>query len=249
MIVKLIVDGEDMKPGPAVSQQLGPMGINLGKVIEEVNKATSGFKGMKVPVSLDIDLKTKEFTINVSSPPVAELIKKELKLEKGSGDAGKIKTGNLAIEQSIAIAKTKIPDMLAKDLKAAVKLVVGSCVSLGVMIESKNAKELNEEIDSGKYDEEISEEKTQVSPEKKARLEKEFAEIEAEQEAAIKAEEEAKAAEEAAKIEEAVVEEGEKPEEAKEEEKVEGKEEKKEVKVEEKEPKEDKDKKSNNTYC
>lgn len=167
MIVKLIVDGGNMKPGPAVSQQLGPMGINLGKVIEDVNKATSGFKGMKVPVSLDVNPKTKEYAISVSSPPVAELIKKELKIEKGSGDAGKIKTGDLAIEQVIFIAKTKIPDMLAKDLKAAVKLVIGSCVSLGVLIESKNAKELIEEVDSGKYDKEISEEKTQVSPEKK----------------------------------------------------------------------------------
>lgn len=213
-VIKLIVDGGSMKPGPAVSQQLGPIGINLGKLIEEVNKATAGFKGMKVPVEIDANPKTKEFTVSVSSPPVAELIKKELKLEKGSGESGKVNVGNLAIEQIILIAKTKMSDMLAKDLKAAVKLVVGSCVSLGVLVESRNAKGVIGEIDSGKYDKEISEEKTEVSPEKRAELDKFFAEIKTKQEEAAKAEEEAKAAEEAAKLESATAEkkEGEKSE-------------------------------------
>jgi len=79
MKVKLIVDGGSMQPGPAVAQQLGPMGINLGKVIADVNAATSGFKGTKVPVEIDVDPKTKTFTIKVSSPPVSELIKKQRK--------------------------------------------------------------------------------------------------------------------------------------------------------------------------
>jgi len=240
MIVKLIADGGAMKPGPAVSQQLGPIGVNLGKVIEEVNKATSGFKGMKVPVVIDVDMKTKEFSITVSSPPVAELIKKELNLEKGSGRPGDTKVGNLAIEQVILVAKTKMPDMLAKDLKAATKLVVGSCVSLGILIENKEAKEFIIEIDNGKFDTEISEEKTEVSPEKKKKLEKAFTQVKTEQEAAAKAEEEAKAAAEAEKAEAAeAVEaaEGEKAaptEEKKEGEAVEGKDEKKEEKPEEK---------------
>ena len=225
MIIKLIVDGGNMKPGPTVSQQLGPIGINLGKVIEEVNKATSGFKGMKVPVEIDVDTKTKEFTVNVSSPPISELIKKELKLEKGSGVAGKIMVGNLAIEQVIGLAKTKHPNMLAKSMKGAVKLVLGSCVSLGILVESKSPKEVIKEVDKGIYDTEISKEKTEISPEKKAQLEKDFAQIKAKQEAAAKAEEAAKAAAEGEKPEEAKVEE-------KKEEKKEG--EKKEVKVEEK---------------
>ncbi|MCH7568216.1 MAG: 50S ribosomal protein L11 [Nanoarchaeota archaeon] len=214
MIVKLIVDGGNMKPGPTVSQQLGPMGINLGKVIEEVNKTTSGFKGMKVPVEIEINTKTKEFTITVFSPPVSELIKTELKVEKGSGLPGTTKIGNLAIEQIITIAKTKMPDMLARDLKKAVKLVIGSCVSLGVLIEDKEAKEIIVDVESGMYDAEIKEERTEVSQEKKTRLEKTFSEIEAKQEAAAKELEEAKAAEEAEKLEETE----QKPEEAKEEE-------------------------------
>jgi large subunit ribosomal protein L11 len=199
MIVKLIVEGGNMKPGPAVAQQLGPMGINLGKVISDINTATSGFKGTKVPVEIDVNGKTKSFTIKVFSPPVAELIKKELKAEKGSGRPHDHKIGNLAIEQIISIALTKMPNMLAKDLKSAVKLVVGSCVSLGVMVEDKIAKLVEQDIDSGLYDKEIKSEKTEVSAEKRSRLDKTFATVKAQQEAKDKAAEAAKAAEEAAK--------------------------------------------------
>lgn len=205
MKVKLIVEGGDMKPGPAIAQQLGPLGINLGKVIADVNSATLGFKGTKVPVEIDVNAKTKSFTIQVFSPPVAELIKKELKLEKASGEAGNIKVGNVAIEQVIGIAKSKLPNMLAKDLKRAVKLVTGSCVSLGVLIENKEAKETMKDIESGLYDQEISQEKIDVSAEKKSKLDKYFLEVKARQDKMLKAREEAKAAEEAAKAAAALV--------------------------------------------
>src|SRR3989344_192264 len=89
MKIKLIVEGGSMKPGPAIAQQLGPMGVNMGKVISDVNSATSGFKGMNVPVELDVNPKTRTFDIVVLSPAVAELIKKELGIERGSGEAKK----------------------------------------------------------------------------------------------------------------------------------------------------------------
>jgi len=199
MRVKLIVDGGAMAPGPTVAQALGPAGINIGKVISDVNSATSGFKGMKVPVELDVNTKAKTYTIKVSSPSVAELIKKELSLEKGSGEPHRIKVGNIALERVISIAKTKLPSLLAKDLKSAVKLVVGTCVSLGIMIDSKEAKDIEKEIDSGKYHKEISQEITEVSAGKKKELDEFFKIRKAKQEKEQKALEEAKAAEEAAK--------------------------------------------------
>jgi large subunit ribosomal protein L11 len=198
MIVKLLVEGGNMKPGPAISQKLGPMGINLGKVISDVNKATESFKGLKVPVELDVDPATKNYTINVASPPVAELVKKELGIEVGSGASEKTKVGNLAIEQIISIAKTKLPNMLSKDLKAAVKTVVGSCVSLGVLIESKEAKEVETEIAEGKYDKEIKEEKTTADPAKLKELKDYFDGIKKAQDERQKKEEAEKAAAEAA---------------------------------------------------
>jgi len=199
MIVKLIVEGGAMKPGPAVAQQLGPAGINLGKVIQEVNAATSGFKGVKVPVEVDANPKTKQFTIKVFSPPVSELIKKEIGVEKGSGMPHDIKIGNLAIEQVISIAQTKLPNMLARDLRAAVRLVVGSSVSLGVMIEDKSAKDIMKDIDSGLFDKEIKSGKSELSLEKKKHLAETFAKVKAAQETKAKAVEAAKLAEEAAK--------------------------------------------------
>src|SRR3989344_6094319 len=199
MKVKLIVEGGAMKPGPAVAQQLGPLGINLGKVISDVNTATSGFKGMNVPVELDVDTKTKGYTIKVFSPSVAELIKKELKLEKGSGNSGTTKVGNIALEQIIGLAQTKMPDLLAKNLRSAVKLIVGTCVSLGVLVDNKPAKEIEKDIDAGKYDSQISQAITEVSAEKKQDLERHFTQVKAAQEKAAKVAEEAKAAEEAAK--------------------------------------------------
>lgn len=197
MKVKLIVEGGKMQPGPAVSQQLGPMGINLGKVISDVNEATKGFAGMKVPVELDVNPKTKDFTISVSSPPIAELMKKSLGVEKGSGQPNKVKVGNLAFETLLGIVKTKMPDFLAKDLKAGIKLSAGTCVSLGILIDSKDPKQIIDEINEGNYDKEINEEITEPSSEKLTELKLFFDEIKAKQDKDQKALEEAKAAKEA----------------------------------------------------
>lgn len=199
MIIKLIVDGGDMKPGPAVAQQIGPLGINMGKVIADVNTATLGFKGTKVPVEVDVDPKTKGYTIRVFSPPTAELIKKELGLEKGSGAAGTYKVGNIAFERIVDLAKTKRSNLLAKDLRAAIKLVVGTCVSLGVLIDNKPAKEIEKDIDAGVYDKEIKQEITQPSAEKAKQLKEFYTTVKEKQDKEQKALAEAKAAEEAAK--------------------------------------------------
>ncbi len=200
MKIQLLVDGGDMKPGPAISQKLGPAGINMGKFIQEVNKATSSFKGMKVPVEAEIDTKTKTFSLQVRSPPVAELLKKEAGIGAGSGKPNRFKSANLSIEQTIKVAKTKLPNMLAKDLKKALKSVVGSCVSLGILVESKDPKEIVKEIGQGKYDADINEERTETPQEKKKKLDSYFSELKARQDAILKKEQEeaAKAAEEKA---------------------------------------------------
>jgi hypothetical protein len=111
---------------------------------------------------------------------VSDLIKKELGLEKGSGTPHLVKTGNLAIEQVIKIAKEKKDSMLVNSLKAAVKTVIGTCGTLGVLVEGKEPREINADIDNGMYDKEINEEKTDVSDEKKQRLAEELNRINAE---------------------------------------------------------------------
>ena len=197
MQIKLLVEGGNLSPGPSLSQKLGPMGLNLNQVIQKVNEATNEFKGLKVPVELDIDTSTKEFDVKVFSPPVSELLKKELGIEKGSGVHKKIQVANASIEQVISVAKTKFPDLLSKNLKLALKTVVGTCVSLGILIESKPAVEIEKEIDEGKYDKEIQEEKTETSQEKKDELDEFFSKLKAEQELLMRKEEQQEAAKEA----------------------------------------------------
>ena len=218
MQIKLLIEGGKMSPGPALSQKLGPLGMNMGEIIQKINDATKDFNGLKVPVELEIDTGTKEFEINVFSPPVSELLKKELGLEKGSGAQLKIQVANASIEQIISIAKTKLPDMLCNNLKTAVKTVVGPCVSLGILIENKSALDVEKLIDAGKYDKEIKEERTETFQEKREKLDKYFNELHTEQEKAIEQEEaEKEVAEEAKESVEST--EGAKPEEAEEEKK------------------------------
>ena len=124
------------------------------------------------------------------------MLKKELGIEKGSGNQKKVKVGNISIEQVIGIAKTKSGNLLCKDLKSSVKTIVGTCVSLGILVEDKPAVEVEQEIIDGKYDKEINSCKTEVSAEKKKRLEESFAKIKKEQDKILQQEQAAKAAEE-----------------------------------------------------
>jgi len=191
MIIKILAEGGEMKPGPALSQKLGPAGINIAEVIKKVNQ----------PVELNINPSTKEVEVQVFSPPVSELLKKELEIEKASGLQNKIKVANASIEQIISVAKIKTPNLLCKDLKSSVKTIVGSCVSLGILIENKLATEIEREIQEGKYDKEINQEKTETSDEKKQELKNYFEKIKLKQDKLIKQEQIEKEAKEEKKEE------------------------------------------------
>jgi large subunit ribosomal protein L11 len=210
-VIKLLVEGGNMTPGPAVAQQLGPMGVNMGKVISDVNEATQEFKGVTLPVHLTINAETKKVSIKVLSPPTSELIKKELGIEKASAARLKQRVGNFAIEQVISVAKAKHDSMLSNDFMATLKSILGTCQALGVLVENKEIKEVLEEIKEGKYSEEISAQKINVDSEKRQELDSYFKGVADEQEAIKKAEDAEKAAEEEAKATETT-----KPEEAEE---------------------------------
>ena len=83
-------------------------------------------------------------------------------MKKARACRKKTKVANASIEQVIQVAKTKLPNLLAKNFKAAVKTVIGSCVSLGILVENKLAKEIEQDIDAGKYDNEILKEITKT---------------------------------------------------------------------------------------
>jgi large subunit ribosomal protein L11 len=90
--------------------------------------------------------------VSVGTPTTSALIVSELGVEKGSGTPKTEKIGNLSMEQVVRIAKVKGTELLAKNLKAAVKEILGSCVSMGVTVENKDPREVQKEMDEGKYD-------------------------------------------------------------------------------------------------
>ncbi|MCD6247879.1 MAG: 50S ribosomal protein L11 [Hadesarchaea archaeon] len=150
--VEVLVDGGKASAGPPIGPALGPYGLNIGQVVAEINEKTAKFDGMKVPVKIIIDKETKEFKIEVGSPPVSALIRKELGLEKGASSAGQETVGDLSLEGVIKIARQKAEGTLAKDLKASVKEILGTCVSMGVTVEGKDPREVQKEIEEGKHD-------------------------------------------------------------------------------------------------
>ena len=165
--LEMIVEGGAAKADPSIMQKLGPLKINIADVLKKVNEKTAAFKGMKVPVKLTLDTSTKQITeIEVGTPPTSELIKKELGLEKGAATPHVQKIGNLAMEQIVKIANMKKDSMFANSFKAVIKTVIGSCNSMGVLVEGKEPSKINEQIDKGKYDDIINAQKTEVAKEK-----------------------------------------------------------------------------------
>ena len=149
--IKALIEGGKASAGPPLGPALGPMGINIMQVINTINDKTKEFEGMKVPVKVIIDPKTKNFEIEVGTPPAASLILNEMGGEKGSGSPSKHKIGNITIDQAIKVAKMKFDSLLGKDLKGKTKEIIGTCISMGVTVEGKNPKEIQKAIDEGEY--------------------------------------------------------------------------------------------------
>jgi large subunit ribosomal protein L11 len=151
--VSALVNGGEASAGPPLGPALGPIGVNILQVVNTINEKTKDFPGMKVPVKVEVDTTTKQFTVEVGVPPTAALIIKESGVTKGSGTAGTNYVGDITMETAIKIAKMKIDSSYANDIQGAVKEVIGSCQSIGMTIEGKPAKDIYAEVSAGKYDE------------------------------------------------------------------------------------------------
>ncbi len=157
-VVKVLVEGGKATPGPPIGPALGGLGVDIGRIVGEINQKTKEYAGMKVPVEIEIDTETKQYEVRVGLPPTSMLLLRELGIEKGSGDAGSSKVGSLKREQIVKIAKMKLPTMNTTSLKSAVKQVLGTAVSVGVLIEGKTPKEAIKEVDEGLWDDLLKEE-------------------------------------------------------------------------------------------
>jgi len=155
-VVELLVSGGQATAGPPLGPALGPLGVNVLAIVNKINELTKDYAGMKVPVKVAVNPETKEFEVSVGTPTTPALIVSELKIDKGSGTPSTQKVGNLTLEQVIRIAKVKRHELLARTLQAAVKEVLGSCVSMGVTVEGRDPREVQTEIDKGEHNEVFS---------------------------------------------------------------------------------------------
>ncbi len=178
--VESLIEGGKASAAPPLGPALGPLGVNIGKVVAEINKATEAFKGMKVPVKVTVDTDTKEFSISIGTPPAAQLIKTEAGLDKASGKPSTEHVADLAIEQVIKIAAMKQNSLLGKDLKSRVKEIIGTCNSMGVKVEGVHAAKAIARVDAGEFDKEILSGKTELTAEEKKKLDEERKALQAE---------------------------------------------------------------------
>jgi len=131
-IVKLQIPAGKATPAQPIGPALGQHGINIMGFCKEYNERTANMAGSIVPAVITV-YEDRSFTFITKTPPAAELIKKAAGLAKGSGTPNKDKVGKLTKDQVREIAQTKLPDLNANDLDAAMKIVEGTARSMGVL--------------------------------------------------------------------------------------------------------------------
>ena len=133
--IKLQVPAGKANPSPPIGPALGQRGLNIMEFCKAFNAQTQGVEpGLPLPVVITA-FADKSFTFIIKTPPATTLIKKAIKLDKGSANAKAIKVGKITRGQLEEIAKTKMKDMNAADVDAAVRTLAGSARSMGVAVE------------------------------------------------------------------------------------------------------------------
>jgi large subunit ribosomal protein L11 len=132
-LVKVALNAAAATPAPPVGTALGPHGVNIMEFVKAYNAATESMRGTVIPVEITI-YEDRTFTFVTKTPPAAELIKKAAGIPKGSGVPQRDKVGKITKDQVREIANTKMPDLNANDVEAAMKTVEGTARSMGVVV-------------------------------------------------------------------------------------------------------------------
>ena len=140
--VFLLVVGGKAGAGATLGSALGPLGVNVGQVVQKINEETKQFLGMRVPVVIKVDPNTKSFTLSVGRPPVAALLLKEAKKEKGAGKPKTEVVGDVSLEAVRRIAEAKGEDLFGRTVEEKVNQVLGTCVSLGISVGGEDPRAL-----------------------------------------------------------------------------------------------------------
>ena len=147
-VIEVLVPGGKASPGPPIGPSLGPLGINIKAVVDDINEKTASYNGMQVPVKVIVDDK-RNVTLEIGIPPASALVLMEAGIEKGS--SGEETAGNISVAQAIKIAKLKWSKSLSYELKSTVKEILGTCVSMGVTVDEKPARDVQKALDAGEY--------------------------------------------------------------------------------------------------
>jgi len=132
--VKLQVPAGKANPSPPVGPALGQHGVNIMEFCKAFNAQTQAQEGLTIPVVITV-YSDRSFTFITKTPPAAVLIKEALRLEKGSGEPNRAKVGKLTTEQLRQIAETKMKDLNANDVEAAMLVIAGTARSMGVEVD------------------------------------------------------------------------------------------------------------------
>jgi len=132
-IIKLNLPAGTATPAPPVGPALGQHGLPIMDFVRQYNDRTAKLKGQVIPAVITV-FEDRTFTFITKLPPVAEMIKKRINLQKGSGKAGQESAGTLTKTQALEIAQEKLPDLNTKNVSQAVKIVEGTARSMGIQI-------------------------------------------------------------------------------------------------------------------
>jgi len=132
--IKLQCPAGKATPAPPVGPALGPHGVSAPQFVQQFNDRTKSMEpGLTIPVVITVYV-DKSFTFILKTPPASVLIKKSIGLESGSKESHKVKVGKITRKQLEEIAKTKMADLTANDMDAAVKIIAGTARSMGVEV-------------------------------------------------------------------------------------------------------------------
>ena len=132
-VIKLALNAGKANPAPPVGPALGQHGVNIMMFCKEYNARTSEQAGMVVPVEISV-FEDRSFTFVLKTPPASVLIRKAAGIEKGSNEPNKKRVGSISRAQLQEIAQTKLPDLNANDIEAAMKIVEGTARNMGVAV-------------------------------------------------------------------------------------------------------------------
>ncbi|MGC9502520.1 50S ribosomal protein L11 [Baaleninema sp.] len=133
-LIKLAIPAGKANPAPPIGPALGQHGVNIMQFCKEYNAKTADQTGTIVPVEISV-YEDRSFTFVLKTPPASVLIKKAAGIEKGSGEPNRTKVGSISRAQLKEIAETKMPDLNANDIGAAMNIIEGTARNMGVKVE------------------------------------------------------------------------------------------------------------------